>query len=186
MPRRRRPTRPSSSTQASHPLRILTQITLLQLAYYSTTLILTIFTTLTSGLHPSASQLFDWHSLDPNITTGWTLALCRILASFLTTIPVALLVGRSKLVPDFVLTIHGIDLIVVWVFSGGMPWSGFWWGLQVASVGLMCGLGIWACRWRELRPMAFGGKGKGEEGKGLLAGDQSGVEMVGLGGKEGV
>jgi hypothetical protein len=26
----------------------------------------------------------------------------------------------------------------------------------------MVSLGVWACQWRELRPMAFGGKGKGK------------------------
>jgi hypothetical protein len=31
--------------------------------------------------------------------------------------------------------------------------------LQAASAALMTSLGVWACQWRELRPIAFGGTG---------------------------
>ena len=74
-----------------------------------------------------------------------------------------------------------------------------WWALQAVSVSLMVGGGVWACRWRELRPIAFGGgaaaaakgKGKGrdgDEGVGYLVGKGKGrgrdgggeYEMVGI------
>lgn len=47
----------------------------------------------------------------------------------------------------------------------------------------MTALGVWACRWRELRPIEFGG-GKGRRGGG---GDEAGgYRMVGMdGGEEG-
>ena len=35
----------------------------------------------------------------------------------------------------------------------------------MASAGGMWGLGVWACRWRELRPINFGGR-SGGRGKG--------------------
>lgn len=52
----------------------------------------------------------------------------------------------------------------------------------------MIGLGIWSCRWRELKPINFGGGGavKGGEGKseaaGRLLGQDRGRE-TGLGGE---
>ncbi len=75
-------------------------------------------------------------------------------------IPILLLIARSKLVPDFALTIHFIHLIVTSLYSHGIPNTLYWWLVQVASATLMTFLGMWACQWRELQPMAFGGKAK--------------------------
>jgi ABC-type nickel/cobalt efflux system permease component RcnA len=75
-------------------------------------------------------------------------------------IPILLLIARSKLVPDFALTIHGINLVVTSLYTHKIPNTIAWWLLQICSATLMIGLGIWACQWRELRPMAFGGKSK--------------------------
>jgi len=89
-----------------------------------------------------------------------------------------LLIARSKLVPDFALTIHLLNLIVTSFYTGHIPSQTFWWGLQFASAGLMVFLGMWACQWRELKPIAFGGKGKDRaSGKGKA---KSGEEAVGL------
>jgi ABC-type nickel/cobalt efflux system permease component RcnA len=107
-----------------------------------------------------------------------------------------LFIARSKLVPDFALTVHLIHLIVTTLYTKEIPTQLFWWGLQICSAGLMICLGIWACQWRELKPMAFGGKGKQstpaqdpaavEEGSSLATdrgpgSDGAGVyEMVGM------
>jgi hypothetical protein len=72
-----------------------------------------------------------------------------------------LLIARSKLIPDFALTLHGLHLLLTWVYSGALPANALWWGIQVCSAALMVGLGMWACQWRELRPINFGG-GKGQ------------------------
>jgi hypothetical protein len=32
-----------------------------------------------------------------------------------------------------------------------------WWALQICSAAFMTFLGVWSCRWRELRPINFGG-----------------------------
>ncbi len=70
-----------------------------------------------------------------------------------------LFVARSKLVPDFALTIHVIHLVVTFLYSRSFPTNTLWWALQLASVALMTMLGMWACQWRELQPISFGGKG---------------------------
>jgi hypothetical protein len=60
------------------------------------------------------------------------------------------------MVPDFALTIHLIHLFITSAYTHALPTNVLWWGLQACSAGLMISLGIWACQWRELRPMAFG------------------------------
>jgi len=75
-------------------------------------------------------------------------------------IPILLLIARSKLVPDFALTIHFIHLLITSLYARAIPTNIYWWLVQACSAALMTVLGIWACRWRELQPMAFGGKGK--------------------------
>lgn len=60
--------------------------------------------------------------------------------------------------PDFALTIHFIHLVVTSLYSHAIPNTLYWWFVQAASATLMVSLGMWACQWRELQPMAFGGK----------------------------
>ena len=74
------------------------------------------------------------------------------------------LIARSKLVPDFALTIHFVHLVVTSLYAHAFPANWLWWGLQAASAALMTFLGIWACQWRELRPISFGGNAGGDNG----------------------
>lgn len=87
-----------------------------------------------------------------------------------------LLVARSKLVPDFALTLHLIHLLATSCYSRSVPANWLWWALQAASAGLMVVGGVWSCRWRELRPIAFGKGGKEGGGGGGGAGGE--YEMV--------
>ncbi|NJR31462.1 hypothetical protein HC762_01700 [bacterium] len=67
-----------------------------------------------------------------------------------------LLISRSKLVPDFALTVHLLHLVTTWLYSRSVPMNLLWWGLQAGSAAIMVSLGVWACRYRELRPISFG------------------------------
>ena len=90
-------------------------------------------------------------------TGGWTLGLCWMLNSLVSAIFLLLFVSRSKLVPDFALTIHFLHFLLVSLFSREIPKNFSWWLLQAASSSVMIALGVWACQRRELRPLAFGG-----------------------------
>ena len=68
-----------------------------------------------------------------------------------------ILIGRSKLVPDFGLTIHALHLLFTSLYSGQIPRHGFWWAVMLLSSALSVALGIWGCRYRELQPVFFGG-----------------------------
>lgn len=70
-----------------------------------------------------------------------------------------LFVSRSKLVPDFALTIHFLHLVTTIVYTRSIPSNLLWWGLQFASAAMMIFLGMWACQRRELEPIKFGGHG---------------------------
>jgi len=90
-----------------------------------------------------------------------------------------LLIARSKLVPDFALTLHFIHLVVVSSYSRSIPANWLWWALQVGSAGLMIAGGVWSCRWRELKPLSFGTGTKSTVGrKGRDGGED--YEMVGM------
>lgn len=67
--------------------------------------------------------------------------------------------SRSKLVPDFALTIHFLHLIATTLYTHSLPSNLLWWGLQFASAAMMTFLGMWACQRRELEPIKFGGHG---------------------------
>ncbi|KAF2466819.1 uncharacterized protein BDR25DRAFT_336368 [Lindgomyces ingoldianus] len=157
MPRRRRPPRPGALADLS-PTRILTQIVVLQLAYYACAAIFIVFTALVAGKEISTDLLFSWRSLRGDTTVGWTLGLVWVLNSLACAVFILLLIARSKLVLDFALTIHFVHLIVTSFYSHAIPTNLFWWALQICSATLMTSLGVWACQWRELRPINFGGK----------------------------
>ena len=94
---------------------------------------------------------------------------CRIIL-------LLILVARSKLVLDFVLTLHIIHLVITSTYTNQIPENALWWALQAGSVGVMFAGGMWSCRWRELRPMAFG-KGSGS-GKGVHEVTRDGYELI--------
>ncbi|KAL1854246.1 hypothetical protein Plec18170_005010 [Paecilomyces lecythidis] len=158
MPPRRRPPRAGALTDLP-PLKIVKKIAVLQLAYYACATILILFTTLVAGQPFSLALIFSWDSLRGDTTIGWMLGLVWMLNSFLSVIFLLLFVTRSKLIPDFALTIHFIHLVVVSLYTHSLPSNWLWWGLQFGSAALMTFLGIWACQWRELKPISFGGLG---------------------------
>ncbi|EAW09552.1 protein SYS1 [Aspergillus clavatus NRRL 1] len=153
-PRRRAP--PAGTRTELPPLKIVRKIFLLQTAYYASATALILFTTLVYGTGFSLDLVFSWDALRGDTTIGWMLGLVWMLNSFLGVISLLLLVSRSKLIPDFALTIHFIHLLATSFYTHSIPRNLLWWGLQCASAALMTFLGIWACQWRELRPITFG------------------------------
>lgn len=67
------------------------------------------------------------------------------------------LVARSKLIPDFAITLHAIHLVVSAVYSAAVPRHVLWWLTMLASCTSCVYLAAWGCRYRELQPIAFGG-----------------------------
>lgn len=174
MPRRRRPARPGALADLA-PTRILAQIVLLQILYYAVAAALILFTTLVAGKEVTLDLLLSWKTVRGDITTGWTLGLCWMMDSLICVIFLLLFIARSKLVPDFALTIHLINLIVTSLYTKAVPSQIFWWLLQAASAALMTFLGVWACQWRELKPISFGGKGKASATPSTPADEEAGL-----------
>ncbi|KAL9595159.1 MAG: hypothetical protein Q9219_006615 [cf. Caloplaca sp. 3 TL-2023] len=176
--RHRRPPRPGR-LQTLSPPRILTQILTLQLLHYLIGSGLILFTALAAGKRFSADLVLDWRSLRGDTAVGWTLGLCWVLDAGAGIIFLLLLIARSKLVLDFALTIHLLHLIITSLYTKSIPTNLLWWGLQSVSAGIMVMGGVWACRWRELRPIEFGGEG-GKKGRSREGRDGGGeYELVG-------
>ncbi|KAH3682727.1 hypothetical protein WICPIJ_006305, partial [Wickerhamomyces pijperi] len=89
-------------------------------------------------------------------TLGLTLAALWLLDALMSVIFITIIIGRSKLAWDYALTVHVVNLLLVWLNSG-FPKSIYWWLLQVASCGIMVTLGTWTTRWKELRETFFEG-----------------------------
>ncbi|TVY44131.1 Protein SYS1 [Lachnellula occidentalis] len=156
MARRRRPPRPGALTELP-PLKILSQIVILQTIWYAAATALILFTVLVAGKSFSIDLVLSWRSLRGDTTVGWMLGLVWLLNSLFGVISILFFIARSKLVPDFALTLHFIHLVVTSLYSHSIPTNWLWWVLQVASASMMTSLGIWSCQWRELRPIHFGG-----------------------------
>ncbi|KKK21213.1 hypothetical protein ARAM_003989 [Aspergillus rambellii] len=181
MPPRRRPP-PAGARTDLPPLKIVRKIFVLQAAYYVSAAALILFTTLVYGTAFSLDLVLSWDAIRGDTTLGWMLGLVWMLNSLLwwvllyylvyfassnppankaLALPVSvmfllLLVSRSKLIPDFALTIHFLHLLTTSLYTRSIPSNWLWWGLQCGSAALMTFLGVWACQWRELRPISFG------------------------------
>ncbi|RMZ89670.1 hypothetical protein DV736_g3099, partial [Chaetothyriales sp. CBS 134916] len=173
-PRRRRPPRAGALTELP-PLRILRSILLLQLFYYAAATILIAFTVLVLGRRFDFGLIFDWRRIRGDITSGWLVGAVWLLTGFFTVIPLLLLISRSKLVPDFALTIHFMHLLITSFYTKSIPTNFLWWMLQFGSAALMVFLGVWACRYREMQPISFGLGGAGKKtGTATTGGDGGG------------
>ncbi|KAJ5211856.1 uncharacterized protein N7498_003502 [Penicillium cinerascens] len=157
MPGRRR--LPAGSRTDLPPLKIIRKIILLQFAYYVCATVLILFTTVVYGAPFSLDLIFGWDYLRGDTTVGWMLGLVWMLNCFISVIFLLLFVSRSKLVPDFALTIHLLHLVATILYTHSLPMNLLWWGLQCASAAMMTFGGMWACQHRELKPIAFGGLG---------------------------
>jgi hypothetical protein len=80
MARRRRPPRPGALTELP-PLKILTQIVLLQVVWYAVGTLLILFTALVAGKKFSFDLVLSWRSLRGDTTVGWMLGLVWLLNS---------------------------------------------------------------------------------------------------------
>lgn len=74
-------------------------------------------------------------------------------------VAIVVLVARSKLVPDFALTVHALHLVLTTLYSRVLPRNYMWWIAMLGSAALAVSLGMWGCRYRELQPVFFGGGG---------------------------
>lgn len=82
MARRRRPPRPGALTELP-PLKILTQIALLQVIWYAAATALILFTALVAGKTFNLDLVLSWRSLRGDTTVGWMLGLVWLLNSII-------------------------------------------------------------------------------------------------------
>ncbi|KAI3325531.1 integral membrane protein S linking to the trans Golgi network-domain-containing protein [Xylariaceae sp. AK1471] len=188
MPRRRRPPRSGAITELP-PLRILGQIAALQGIYYAVALVLMLFTSLVVGLQFNLDLVFGWASLRGDNTQGWLIGFVWLCCAGAIVVALVVLISRSKLVLDFSLTLHVIHLIIVFLYTGFLPRNVAWWVTMIASGAITVAGGTYGCRWRELRPITFGGgarnTGNGESGghdslETRIADGEHGDEEMGL------
>lgn len=158
MPRRRKPPRAGALAELA-PLKIAGQIATLQAIYYFAALVLIIFMALVSGTGFSWTLVFGWEGLRGDTTHGWLMSFIFLLdGGLIISIAIVALIARSKLVPDFAITVHFVHLIIASLYSGHIPRHGGWWFTMIASAAISVSLGIWGCQYRELQPVFFGGR----------------------------
>ncbi|SCU79364.1 LAFA_0B02652g1_1 [Lachancea sp. 'fantastica'] len=139
------------------PLKITVQIVLLQLFYYATGYVLFYGWSRLGGYDvPIGQWLFSWEAIDFSNSLGLTLSVLWLLDSLICVLFLTVIVGRSKLAWDFGITIHAVNLLIVWIKTGRWP-SLSWFVVQLLSSLILVFLGTWSSRWRELRDTFFDG-----------------------------
>ncbi|KJZ77296.1 hypothetical protein HIM_03617 [Hirsutella minnesotensis 3608] len=185
MPRRRRPPRAGALSELQ-PFKIATQISILQALFYAAALVLMLFTALVAGMPFSLDLVFGWERVRGDTTRGWLLGLVWILDGGLCmAVAIVVLVARSKLVPDFAITIHFLHLIFTSLYSRAIPRNYMWWIAMFGSSAVAVSLGMWGCQYRELQPVFFGGGrilgsrgAAAERGEGGASTEENGSEGI--------
>lgn len=145
----------SDNGTALTPLRISIHIIALQGFYYLTALVVFYLVALLNGYDFNVNWVFSWELVEPGNAMGLTLFALWLFDSLLCVLFVTFVVGRSKLAWDFAVTVHVINLIVVWLYTGRFPTSLLWWCLQILSGATLVTLSTYATRWKELRTTFF-------------------------------
>ncbi|KAJ8659921.1 hypothetical protein O0I10_004514 [Lichtheimia ornata] len=135
------------------PLLIIAQIVSLQSVYYITISILLLLALALTGDELSLDAILNDNEIRTDTVFGWTLALVWVVNAAISIPVIVFLIQRAKLVLDFVATLHGIHMVLIWSHTGHFPTCGAWWVLQVVSIiGMTLG-GEWACMQREMEPI---------------------------------
>lgn len=143
------------SADITNPSKLLFQIVLLQSFYYITALVIFYLISSLNGYDFKIDWIFLWELIALDNAMGLILFALWLFDSLLCVLFVTIVVGRSKLAWDFAITIHIINLIVVWLYTGKFPTSTLWWCLQVLSAVLLVTLSTYLTRWKELRTTFF-------------------------------
>ena len=134
--------------------RLASQILLLQVFYYCTAMVMFAVTAILLGWDSGVSLVFSWKEITLENSVGLTLILLWFLNSLFSVAFITFIIGRSKAVWDYALTIHFIHLLIVYACNG-LPRNAYWWLLQFFSMILMIVLGTYTTRWIELRDTFF-------------------------------
>lgn len=143
------------TSDTSNPSRLLLKIVILQCSYYLTALIFFYLVSSLNGYEFNASWVFQWDIIRSDNAMGWTLFFLWLLDTLFCVLFVTIIVGRSKLAWDFAVTIHVINLIVVWIYTKKFPTSVLWWLLQILSGVVLLTLSTYLTKWKELRTTFF-------------------------------
>lgn len=143
------------STDITHPSKLLVQILILQCFYYLTAIVIFFAVSWLNGYDFKIDWVLLWEIISSDNAMGLTLFVLWLFDSLLCVLFVTIIVGRSKLAWDFAITVHIINLLVVWLYSGQFPTSILWWCLQVLSGVLLVVLSTYLTRWKELRTTFF-------------------------------
>ncbi|ONH69229.1 Protein SYS1 [Cyberlindnera fabianii] len=147
------------------PATILKQIVMLQCFYYATAIIACYLVAWLQGFVWEWAWVFSWEPVTLENSVGFALITMWLCDAFVCVLFMTIIVGRSKLAWDFALTIHAVNLLVVWAYSGKFPNTLIWWAVQGASSLILVSLGTYTSRWRELRDTFFEGLADAEMGQ---------------------
>ncbi|ODV80499.1 uncharacterized protein CANTADRAFT_46276 [Suhomyces tanzawaensis NRRL Y-17324] len=145
----------SHSTDINSPSKLLFQIIILQCFYYLSALVIFYLIASLNGYDFQIDWIFLWELVSLDNAMGLTLFSMWLFDSLLCVLFVTIIVGRSKLAWDFAITVHIINLLVVWLYTGHFPLSILWWCLQILSGVLLVTLSTYLTRWKELRTTFF-------------------------------
>ncbi|KAK6455357.1 integral membrane protein S linking to the trans Golgi network-domain-containing protein [Scheffersomyces xylosifermentans] len=143
------------SNDITNPSKLLFQIIILQCFYYLTALVIFYLVASLNGYDFKMDWIFSWELVSSDNAMGLILFAMWLFDSLLCVFFVTIIVGRSKLAWDFAVTVHIINLLVVWFYTGKFPTSVLWWCLQVLSAVLLVALSTYSTRWKELRTTFF-------------------------------
>ncbi|KAG0173121.1 hypothetical protein DFQ28_009626 [Apophysomyces sp. BC1034] len=150
----------SFRTSVWDPILIIAQIISFQSLYYIVLSLLLLVAFALGGTEFTLDSILGDQEIRTDTVSGWALGFIWLVNALLCIPLIVLIVQRAKLVLDFVLTLHVIHFICVWIHNNQCPTAGAWWIVQIVNVAVMTLGGEWAAMRREMKPILMANKKK--------------------------
>ncbi|KAF7722152.1 hypothetical protein EC973_003665 [Apophysomyces ossiformis] len=143
----------SFRTSVWDPILIIAQIVSFQSLFYIVLSLLLLIAFALGGTEFTLDSILGDEGIRTDTVSGWALGFIWLLNGILSIPLIVFIVQRAKLVLDFVLTLHAIHFVLVWMHNKQCPTSGAWWIVQIVNVIVMTLGGEWASMRLEMKPI---------------------------------
>eukprot|EP00747_Dinoflagellata_sp_TGD_P059928 gnl/TRDRNA2_/TRDRNA2_151801_c1_seq1.p1 gnl/TRDRNA2_/TRDRNA2_151801_c1~~gnl/TRDRNA2_/TRDRNA2_151801_c1_seq1.p1 ORF type:complete len:161 (-),score=29.02 gnl/TRDRNA2_/TRDRNA2_151801_c1_seq1:92-574(-) len=149
-------------TERFDPRLIITQIIVMQSAWYMCLAVLTMCVDWFVGAQQSLSQLFLVKAYTWDTNAGFALACSMWCTALVMALVLRVVVERAKKCLDFVATYHIFHLVFTWCISG-FPNVRHWWIINSVAGLVAVLLGEYACMKAEQKAIKLGSKSSKRE-----------------------
>ncbi|KAI9173331.1 hypothetical protein H9P43_007462 [Blastocladiella emersonii ATCC 22665] len=143
-------------TSTFDPALNVAQLVCMQSLFYISVAVLVLFGAFARGQAVTLDLILAYDELGAARPTGWVVVVAYLLNAGAMSFALVPIVSRARLVLDFACTLHGLHLIVSFLYNGWRLPSALWWATNITAAAITAIGGEKLCMRRELEPISVG------------------------------